>query len=179
MVIILALIVGGVVLYRRGAVRQPGTTIESSPLLGQQLPELTTSDLAGKAVTLSQFYNQDKLVLVNFWASWCPFCLAEMPDLAKLQEEFRDSLHVIAVNRGEKAETARAFAQAVGVETSFPIILDRKDELYNRLQNVGMPVTIITDPAGTIRFHRQSQLSLTEMRAVVRKLLTESALQER
>ena len=84
---------------------------------------------------------------MNLWASWCPPCRAEMPDLQRLAQ--RDpSIVVIGVNEGESAERARAFAQSLGI--GFPIWVDSAQQYGRVYAAQGLPTTIIVGPDGNV-----------------------------
>ena len=78
-------------------------------------------DLSGKKVSLSSFKGQ--VVLLNFWATWCPPCRAEMPSMERLYRKFKDKgLVILAVNLHEQAKAVRRFVAAQ--KLSFPVLLD-------------------------------------------------------
>lgn len=86
------------------------------PEVGSATEDFALEDLAsGETVSLSGFRGE-KAVFLNFWASWCPFCVDEMPDMATVQKEHPDDLVVLAVNRKEPRSVAERFAKEVGVQ---------------------------------------------------------------
>jgi thiol-disulfide isomerase/thioredoxin len=108
-------------------------------------PPLALPDLDGKKVDLAAY--RGRLVLVNFWATWCPPCRREFPSLGRLQKLFRPTeLAVLAVNVGEDAETIFSFAGASDVT----ILLDGDSSAMRRWPVKGLPTTYIVDKPGRL-----------------------------
>jgi peroxiredoxin len=90
-------------------------------MVGQTAPVFTLHDDRGNPVSLAQY--RGKVGVMNLWASWCPPCRAEMPDLQTVAREYaRDGVVVVGVNQGESAERAAAFAHSLDI--AFPIWID-------------------------------------------------------
>lgn len=147
----------------RGAVDVP------IPPEAKRMPELILSDYDGKAINLSDF--RGKPLLINAWASWCPFCKKELPDFAALQEEFRDRIVVVVVDRGEALETAKKYSDELGVTGKIILLLDPDDAFYKAINGFSMPETLFVDSDGFIRFHKRGPMELEEMRRRVNDLL--------
>ena len=99
---------------------------------------MTLSDLAGQPVVL------------NFWASWCGPCRAEMPELQRLHDRLGEAgVTVLGVNQGESPETAAAFLQTLGL--SFPAALDQRTGVSQQYLVNSLPTTFFIDRAGVIR----------------------------
>jgi len=108
-------------------------------------PPLALPDIDGKVVDLASY--RGRLVLVNFWATWCPPCRREFPSLSRLQKLFKPSeLAVLAVNVGEDAETVFSFAGASEVT----ILLDRDSAAMRRWPVKGLPTTFVVDRRGRL-----------------------------
>lgn len=125
-------------------------------------PEVTLKDYEGHEIKLSDF--RGKAVLVNAWASWCPFCLKELSDFAVLQEEFKDKLVVIAINRGENGETVKKYSEARGITEKVMLLLDPSDSFYAAIGGFSMPETIFVNEGGMIIFHKRGPMAIGEMR---------------
>ncbi len=109
----------------------------------------TLPDTKGQAVSLDRTLAQHKSVLVNFWATWCSYCVEEMPDLIKLQDRVgKDGFTVLAVNVGETAEQASYFIRKQGL--NFPVVLDTDSTVAQNYGLVGIPVSYLIDPGGKI-----------------------------
>jgi peroxiredoxin len=116
--------------------------------LGQKLIDFRLPDLNGKLVSLSDYAG--KTILVNTCASWCPPCRAEMPDLESFYKEYQDQNFIIlAVNVGESSETARIFAENMGL--TFPILLDKDYQLVDGLGINSFPTSILVGPDGIVK----------------------------
>jgi thiol-disulfide isomerase/thioredoxin len=111
------------------------------------LPEIQFFDEVGKPHLFEEFYG--KVVLLNFWATWCAPCIKEMPDLSKLQKDFkRKNFKIIAISEDFKgAEEIRAFYKTNEL-TNLGIYMDKKNALFKELGIVGLPTTIIIDSEG-------------------------------
>src|SRR3990167_8622748 len=88
-------------------------------------PDFTLQKLGGGAITLSEFKGK-KPVVVDFWASWCPNCRRDMPNLNRFYEKYKDKVEVIGVNLQEKESTIQNFIDSRGI--NFPIALDPRGE---------------------------------------------------
>ncbi|KJS41634.1 MAG: thioredoxin [Roseovarius sp. BRH_c41] len=109
------------------------------------LTEFTRAD--GTTGTLADF--QGRYVVLNFWATWCAPCRAEMPTLSTLQTEMRgDTFEVVTIATGRNAPTAMAkFFDEIGVD-NLPLHTDPKSALARAMGIFGLPITVILDPEG-------------------------------
>lgn len=144
--------------------RAPGP----ASLVGSPAQSFEVQSLSGNHASLQNF--RGKIVVLNLWASWCPPCRAEMPDLQRLYAAYKvRNVVVVGVNQGESLEQARAFASALGIH--FPIFVDQGQE-YGRVYAVlGLPTTFIIEPDGTVYRGFDGALSYDQMVAAVRPLL--------
>jgi peroxiredoxin/outer membrane lipoprotein-sorting protein len=119
-------------------------------LSGKKAEDFTLDDLDGKPVRLSSL--RGKVVLLDFWATWCGPCRIEMPSIQKLHREFKTrGLVVLGINYGEEPARVRPFLLKNGYE--FRILLDRMQSVGQRYQVSGIPALFIIDKSGTIRTH--------------------------
>ena len=108
-------------------------------------PTLVLPDLDGKPVDLTRY--RGKVVLVNFWATWCPPCRKEFPSLGRVRKLFRPTdFEVLAVNVGEDPDTVFSFAGA----TDFPVLFDRDSQAMERWPVRGLPTTLVVDRQGRL-----------------------------
>lgn len=113
-------------------------------------PGLALSDLNGKLQRLSSL--KGKVVLVNFWASWCPPCVHEMPSMQKLKVKFNaKGFEVLAVNMAEPINVVTDFL-ANKVKVNFTILLDKYGEALRRWQVYAFPSSYLIDKKGKIRY---------------------------
>jgi peroxiredoxin len=111
-------------------------------------PQFVLRDVAGRTVRLSDYHG--KVVLINFWATWCPPCRAEMPDLVKLQREHRkDGLQIIGITYPpEQKGRVRRFARTLKV--NYPIILGTRELKARFSSDDILPSTIVIDRDGKV-----------------------------
>ena len=116
---------------------------------GNKAPALTLKDLRGRTLRLSDY--KGKVVLVNFWATWCPPCRAEMPDLIKMQREYRGrGLQVVGVTYPpEEVREVRRFIRKLGV--NYPIALGTKETKTLFDETETLPLTVVIDRQGNVR----------------------------
>jgi thiol-disulfide isomerase/thioredoxin len=116
---------------------------------GAQTPPLTLKSIEGRTVRLSDY--RGKVVLINFWATWCPPCRAEMPDLVRLQREYgKDGLQIIGITYPpEQPARVRRFTRRLKV--NYPIALGTRETRAAFSADETLPLTVIIDREGTIR----------------------------
>jgi thiol-disulfide isomerase/thioredoxin len=114
-----------------------------------EAPPLRLPSLEGEPHDLSDY--RDEVVLINFWASWCPPCVHEMPSMQRLEDRLRDQgFRILAVNLGESEEAVRAFLQII--RTGFTILLDPSKESLNDWRAMAYPSSYVVDRAGRLRY---------------------------
>jgi thiol-disulfide isomerase/thioredoxin len=110
-------------------------------------PALAGEDLSGRAVDLRAL--RGRVVLVQFWASWCEPCAAELPAIARLRARHADrGLAVLTVNHGEGAARAEAFLREVGAD--LPVLLDRDHRAARAWGVGGLPSSFLVDARGRV-----------------------------
>jgi peroxiredoxin len=125
-----------------------GETV-TAPKTGFLAPDFTLATTDGDAIQLSAL--QGRPVVVNFWATWCPPCRAEMPELEALWQRFgQGSVMVLGVDQGESAVVVERFAREE-VPTSFPLLLDESQEVGRLYQVHALPTTFFIDAQGRIQ----------------------------
>lgn len=115
-------------------------------------PDFTLPSLEGPNLRLQE--QRGRVVMVNFWASWCGPCRVEMPHLARLYEKYRGAgFTVLAVNIDEDPRKAATLAGQLGMR--FPVLLDREKKVSRLYDLSTMPSTILIDRDGRVRYvHR-------------------------
>ena len=119
--------------------------------IGDLAPDFELTTLEGKTVRLSDYRGQR--VFINFWATWCPPCRAEMPDMQKLYEETDVDIEILAVNiiESEKSEKdVTEFVKDFGL--TFPILLDENTDVATTYQVQAYPTSYMIDSTGRIQF---------------------------
>jgi len=116
----------------------------AKPALGFTLP-----DLDGKPVKLSDY--RGKVVLVNFWATWCPPCRREMPSMERLSKRLQGQPFVIlAINQQEQADQVFVFTGQLDPAPTFPILFDRDSTVSHAWGVLGLPASFIVDKQGRV-----------------------------
>ncbi|MHB1392180.1 MAG: TlpA disulfide reductase family protein [Clostridia bacterium] len=129
--------------------------------------DFTLEDLNGNKVTLSQL--KGKKVFLNFWATWCPPCKAEMPHIEKLYQETKDSdLVILAVNVGEDKKTVQDFIAKN--KYNFPVLLDVKGEVSQLYQVSGIPTSYFIDTNGFLNDSVTGGIPFESMKEFVNNL---------
>ena len=121
---------------------------EVDKLVGKKAPEFKARDLSGKSVSLSSF--KGKPILLNFWATWCPYCREERPYLNSLHKEYKDKgLVIIAVSLDKSEETVRKFLKKMPLDF---IILHDNDNAASQPYGVySLPTSFTIDRNGIIK----------------------------
>ena len=137
-------------------------------LVGRPAPPFSLVDLHGAKVDLARY--RGKVVLLNFWATWCAPCRLEMPRFMQWQKEYgAQGLQVIGVSIDDSAPPARQFVDKMRV--SYPVVMGnaRLGERYGGV--LGVPVTFLIDRAGIVRARLDGEEHLDAEELQVRKLL--------
>ena len=110
-------------------------------------PDFTTEDAAGNRVSSRSF--RGRVVLLNFWATWCPPCRLEMPSMERLYGEFREQgLEIIAVNFMEPRELVQDFARER--KLTYPMLLDPRSEVAEMYGVMRLPETVVIGRGGEV-----------------------------
>ncbi|MBI1881564.1 MAG: redoxin domain-containing protein [Chloroflexi bacterium] len=139
-------------------------------LIGEPAPNFTLTDLAGQPVALSDY--SGKVVLVNFWATWCPSCLSELPDYEQVYQQHGGSAGdfvILGVNLQESQSQVEDYSTGLGV--TFPVLLDTDGNVTTRQYQVtGMPGSFIIDRQGIIFYRHVGPLSAETLQAKLAEL---------
>ena len=143
----------------------------AAPRVGYRPPNFTLKDLQGKTVELGSF--QGKVIFINFWATWCVPCRAEMPAMERLYQDFKGKDFVmLAISEDlEGREAVEPFEKKF--KFTFPILLDQDLILYEQYGIRGIPITFLIDKTGTIA-HKMlgaRDWNQTESREMLSKLI--------
>jgi thiol-disulfide isomerase/thioredoxin len=115
----------------------------------KRAPALKLKDTDGTLHDFTQL--KGKVVLVNFWATWCPPCRREMPSMQRLKDSLAgEAFEVLAVDVGEDADTIQAFTSQLDTQLTFPILLDTRSRAMREWKVAGLPTTYLVDKQGRI-----------------------------
>jgi thiol-disulfide isomerase/thioredoxin len=134
-----------------------------------QAPVLALRDLRGRTIRLSDY--KGKVVLINFWATWCPPCRAEMPNLIKWQREYHSKgLQVIGVTYPPtEASEVRQFIRSINV--NYPVVLGSKETKALFDGGETLPYTVVIDRDGVVRDRIEGIILDEEFEQKVKPLL--------
>lgn len=137
----------------------------------QLAPDFTLFNLQGEQLTLSDL--RGKRVVLNFWATWCPPCEAEMPHMQKYYDKYReqDNVEIVGVNvtyAKEKVERVEQFVRSYDI--TFPILLEPDESVARQYEILTIPSTYMIDTAGKIQKKIVGPLDLDTLRENVMQL---------
>lgn len=129
--------------------------------------------LTGETVSLDAY--EDKVRVVNSWASWSPFSAQELKELEQLAASYADrDVVVLAINRNEDPIRAQRFLDSLGTFEHVVFVLDADDSFYERMDGKAMPETLFYDTAGAIVHHARGPLGYEQMVTYVTAALSTS-----
>lgn len=131
-------------------------------------PDFRLAALDGSSLALSD--HRGRYVLLNFWATWCPPCRAELPDLVRFYQDHADQGFIlIGVNEQEPPAAVADFLRAQGL--AFPVALDADGALLDRYGVQGMPSSFLVDPQGRVVHAWTGMIDRRTLEAAVTPLL--------
>lgn len=126
----------------------------------QIAPDFEIMTLDGNQMNLSDY--RGKRVMLNFWATWCPPCRAEMPDIQKLYDQ--EDIAILAVNMTASEKNEAAVTEFVDdFELTFPILMDREAEIVELYQVQAYPTSYMIDSNGKIQFMVRGAMNYDQM----------------
>ena len=136
---------------------------------GNIAPDFELNTLDGKSIKLSDFRGQK--VIINMWATWCPPCRAEMPDMQKFYDNYKDeNATVIAINMttSEKSEDRiHEFLDELGI--TFPVVLDKQNKVGQMYQVHALPTSYIIDSEGIIQQKVTGPMNYEMMKKLIKE----------
>ena len=138
-----------------------------------QPPALKLKNLAGNTIDLKKYIN--RVVLVNFWASWCPPCVEEMPSLQRLSEKLpEDDFIILGVNIAESRTLIEKFLSEQ-IKIDFPVLLDLDGEVMRQWNVMAFPTSFVIDKQGKIRYALFGSIDwdTPEINKTIKKLVEE------
>lgn len=131
----------------------------TAAVVGEPAPDFTLEDMDGNMVSLSDYKGQ--FVILNFFASWCPPCREEAPELQEFEEQYGDQAKLLFLDRAEPKATVQEFIDEF--QTTSTYLLDYNDSMSKPYGVVGQPETFFIDEKGIIRYHQIGPMDLEFM----------------
>lgn len=141
----------------------------SASTIGRIAPDFSLKGIDGGTVKLKSVIGKNKVTILNFWATWCPPCRAEIPEFIEFAKENKSSkVAVVAVNIQEDPNKVKEFAKTN--QMNFPVLLDTGGKVAQTYQIYAIPTTFFIDSSGTIREKVEGSLSRSRLESIYRKL---------
>lgn len=135
---------------------------------GHRAPDFRLEALDGSQMSLGE--HEGQVVLINFWATWCDPCRAELPDLEAVYQAHRDDgFTVLGVNSHETRGTIEPFVTEMGV--SYPILIDENGRVEKTYRPVGLPMSVLVDQEGVIQVRHIGLLTEDQLQEYLAALL--------
>ena len=142
-----------------------------APRVDKPAPDFRVTTLDGQVLQLSDFRGQP--VWISFWATWCPPCRAENPDIQATYEKYKDQgLVIVALSIGESTDTVRNYVARTGL--TYTIGLDQGTDIAAQYRIVGIPTHFFVDRDGIIREWRIGSMSKGTMEKKVGQIMASS-----
>lgn len=142
--------------------------------IGKQAPDFSLPTLSGGEAAMGAY--RGKVILLNFWASWCAPCKEELPELERIYQGFQErGFEVLGINIDKRRKNASKIASRFGL--SFPVLLDPAAKIIEEYPGRAMPVSYLIDTKGVIReiFFGFNKKKLPQMETSIRELLNGSS----
>jgi len=141
------LLISAILLLVAACKTSPNEGVREAPKIGGIAPRFTLEDTQGTQISLLD--HRGKVVLINFWATWCPPCRQEMPGIQQQFEEFEGDLVVLAIDNDEPDSIVREFQEDLGL--TFDILLDPAGHVNIQYQIRSYPTSLFVDENGMIQ----------------------------
>lgn len=128
-------------------------------------PILMLNDLNGNKLPVIQ---QGKITIINFWATWCPGCREEMPELDRFVAKHGKNVGFYAINLQETPEKVKAFMEKN--QYKIPVLLDHDGAVGRKFQVNVIPTTIVIDKTGIIKYRHAGNVTVADLEAVLQSL---------
>jgi thiol-disulfide isomerase/thioredoxin len=139
---------------------------EATVEVGQQAPKFKLPDLSGQEVALDQY--KGKIVMLDFWATWCGPCRMSMPILENLQKEYPNDMTLLAVNLQEPRDAVRDFVREQNIHSR--VVLDESGTVGETYGAGAIPMQVLIDRQGIVRYVIVGVKSASELRKMINNL---------
>lgn len=152
------------------AAQKPISPWEIDGLTGKKAPEFTLKDVNGRNVSIASLRGQ--VVLINFWATWCPPCRAEMPSMNRLYREYKGKgLEILAISTDNSASKVKDYISKNSL--AFQVLMDDNIKVARQYKVFSLPTTFLIDRNGIIvdRFLGEQDWISPELKKRIEELL--------
>ncbi len=125
----------------------------------ESAPSLVLADIRGVEHSLEQY--RGKVVVVNFWATWCPPCVDELTSLENAWQRYRQQGLVVLAVSGEESDVVTSFLERLPSDITFPVLIDGGMKTGDRWQIRGLPTTVVVDRSGDVHWRAEGQLDFS------------------
>ena len=175
LLVLIILLTACVLLYNYFAGRE-NTLLENQVQAGEHAekiaaPDFVVYDAEGNAVSFSSF--EGKPVVLNFWASWCRYCIEEMPDFERVYEDYGEEVNFLFVNATDGAQETQEKAKEflAQQEYALPVYYDLEQSAVYAYAVTGLPTTVLIDRDGNVLGAMASRMTEETLRFYVEKML--------
>jgi len=134
------------------------------------------TDLEGNPMGLTGYVGT--VLVVSTWASWCPSCVDSLKELSLLAQAYPPTeVKILAINRSDPANIAKAFLRKYGISSDVQLVLDGDDRFFKSIDGYTMPETVIYDPDGNVLYHKHGVTTLPEMKNQIDTVLSDQKTQ--
>lgn len=144
---------------------KPVEPVQSGVAVGKSLEAFSLLNLEGQRITVGE---AGKVTIVNFWASWCPPCREEMPELNRFAAKHKDTVFFYGVNLQEPTDKVKEFMQQYSY--SFPVLIDSTGEIGKFFRVTAIPTTLVVDKKGMIVFRKSGTVTMSELEGIIKDL---------
>lgn len=141
-----AIVFAGFAFFRFVPAPEQSATAQGQAAVGAPAPNVEMETFSGEQVTLTEF--EGTPIVLNFWATWCPFCVAEMPDFEKVNQAADGQVQFIGVNLQDDGGAAEDLVHETGV--TYLLTRDPQGVVYSAFGGVAMPTTIFIGADGIV-----------------------------
>lgn len=149
-----------------------GLSYHLSPVPATQSVDFTLKDMDDNTHRLKDYHG--KVVMINFWATWCPPCRKEMPSMEVLYQKFKDKgFTILAINQWEDIDRVFMFSADLDTPPTFPILFDQKGSVSEQFGVQGLPTTLVLNKKGQVVYRAVGgrDFNHPEVEKIIRSLL--------
>ncbi|MEE8600824.1 TlpA family protein disulfide reductase [Euzebya tangerina] len=139
---------------------QPPGSLDLTDAVGA-LPEFDLTEFGADEVVGATSFLGDRPVVLNFWATWCAPCVAEMPDFQEVHEAGSEAFRLVGINTMDAQINAVPFVEELGI--TYDLATDETGEYFNLTGGFGMPTTLFVEPDGSVAYRHTGPLTIEQM----------------